>query len=1304
MQSKWQSIRVFVSSTFRDMSAERDMLVKVAFPALRERLAPYCIELEDIDLRWGITDEQAESGKTIDLCLHAIEYSRPFFICLLGEVYGSILPRYASSSAKFNWLEHFPDNSMTELEILYGALLDNKNAAYAFFYFRDAKVLDQIPQPIRDSQYIDNNPILRRKLRNLKEKIRNSQCRINDGYSATWNPDKKDSYSLKKGAIDGLSLLAERVVEDLFESIKKTMCLPDVPLETTITDKCEHETLKHLRFADANSTRVIEREEIQSKLVSYIFGNECHPLILIGNSGIGKTTAMSALLRYCKSNFPEYIVVPHFVGATALSFRLSNALGRFCEAIKSVADLKIDIPSKTKQCCEMFKNIIGSIPTGKKLVLLLDGIDEIQETDKAYELGWLPDILPSNVRIICASKLFNALSNEIRFPNGSVITVVSDARYPSPVNCDVKPYAERRNYPIYYLSPLTQSESLDLIDNTLNLLARSLDAKQKEALLLLRMSNNPLFLSTALDELRLFGSHTNLTKFIAGLPNIKIDIENKPGFYDFAIQPIFEVLIRRLQDEYPLDGYDRILKFLALTMSGLSESELCTLAGESISKSEVAALLRQLRPYLYSRDGLYVIRYKPLREAILNPKWRFIEAASLPPCTQEFEENWVSFLIADEKRLDLKPHQMPDDLDEETFHSELATFFRSLPLSERKAIDFYYHFFSNIKHEKDYYEKINVLFSDLDLFRLAWELDREKLLDYYRASQGGEGNFTYDSNKIFEIGDATEKTLAQLEDLAHVELAKGNQEEAVRLCRRSEAVADITTSSERLSVARSNLMVLYGKMGKIEMMNSVYADLRQDCISSKSDKSNYEFIRPLVTIAYCCIEQGNIEGACKFGFELLNSIETPSMLDALRKMSEKNDNVKKLAYQLGKIGLKLGNDEDYKNAQMLFQLQSILGEVCGNMQSAALAARNAGATTLMWGHHPESIPFLRKSLELYRKYGNIEEDALQSLQYLAEASHLTGRPDLSLGMICECVEECTHSDDKASWKRMQAVLNCIDIALADVTIENLEKNQNTLVAIESILRSYSRGIFLPIFILMQAAYANKAGDIDATLRKYEQARAFCEVEHIYMLQQVAACRKARLLKRIGREEEAVAHYREVLKFPRTEDEEDVIKEAREAIDEYDRKNDTVMLISGEEIVIFKPGVPYDFLVSHPAGLVAENCILISKATVPLRGSVAVQCRGMRADGKSIMSLLMLAASTGSILEFVFSVDTASNDLKIPEKVGIFLPTNCTTTFQCCGCGEISPILASKYGSTQNCPRCQRPNRPCIIKMQYTNQM
>src|SRR5439155_9187096 len=89
MADRWQTVRVFISSTFRDMHAERDHLVKVVFPALRERLEKHRIYLDDIDLRWGLTTEDTINKKTLLLCLDSIHACRPFFLGMLGDLYGS---------------------------------------------------------------------------------------------------------------------------------------------------------------------------------------------------------------------------------------------------------------------------------------------------------------------------------------------------------------------------------------------------------------------------------------------------------------------------------------------------------------------------------------------------------------------------------------------------------------------------------------------------------------------------------------------------------------------------------------------------------------------------------------------------------------------------------------------------------------------------------------------------------------------------------------------------------------------------------------------------------------------------------------------------------------------------------------------------------------------------------------------------------------------------------------------------------------------------------------------------------------
>ncbi len=53
MASDEQTVRVFISSPFRDMHAERDHLLTVVFPELRERVERLGLEFFDVDLRLG---------------------------------------------------------------------------------------------------------------------------------------------------------------------------------------------------------------------------------------------------------------------------------------------------------------------------------------------------------------------------------------------------------------------------------------------------------------------------------------------------------------------------------------------------------------------------------------------------------------------------------------------------------------------------------------------------------------------------------------------------------------------------------------------------------------------------------------------------------------------------------------------------------------------------------------------------------------------------------------------------------------------------------------------------------------------------------------------------------------------------------------------------------------------------------------------------------------------------------------------------------------------------------------------------
>jgi len=88
-----KTFRIFVSSTFGDLKAERNALQEHVFPKLRELCTKHGCRFQAIDLRWGVSDEAGLDQRTMQICLKEIARCqnvtpRPNFIVLLGDRYG----------------------------------------------------------------------------------------------------------------------------------------------------------------------------------------------------------------------------------------------------------------------------------------------------------------------------------------------------------------------------------------------------------------------------------------------------------------------------------------------------------------------------------------------------------------------------------------------------------------------------------------------------------------------------------------------------------------------------------------------------------------------------------------------------------------------------------------------------------------------------------------------------------------------------------------------------------------------------------------------------------------------------------------------------------------------------------------------------------------------------------------------------------------------------------------------------------------------------------------------------------------
>jgi len=98
-------VRLFISSTFTDMTLERNTLMERAYPRMkklcRER---YSLDFQVVDMRWGVRDEATDDHQTVELCSREIRNCQrvslgPNFVALIGDKYGyRPLPRRIDSN------------------------------------------------------------------------------------------------------------------------------------------------------------------------------------------------------------------------------------------------------------------------------------------------------------------------------------------------------------------------------------------------------------------------------------------------------------------------------------------------------------------------------------------------------------------------------------------------------------------------------------------------------------------------------------------------------------------------------------------------------------------------------------------------------------------------------------------------------------------------------------------------------------------------------------------------------------------------------------------------------------------------------------------------------------------------------------------------------------------------------------------------------------------------------------------------------------------------------------------------------
>jgi telomerase protein component 1 len=580
----WRTVRVFISSTFRDMHAERDHLVKVVFPALRERLEKHRIHLIDIDLRWGVTREQAENDRVLELCLQQIDECRPFFIGILGERYGWLPTRLPGDALKkFGWLQHHTGKSVTELEILHGVMQNPAMRGRALFCLRDPNCLRAVPEKLCREVFDETDDDRKEKLADLRRRIRHSGHPVFDNYPAQWDPEAFDRVTHARGRLVDLAKFGDRVRDFLWSGISEEHQLLAAPAVESAVDPLAEEQDYHDRFIDARLRVYVGREAVNEALRSYADGDEPHPCLVTGPSGSGKTAAMAHFVR---SYGQADRLVAHFIGASPRSTSVREMLRRFCLTLKAGLGEADEVPQETARLIVTFRELLGKVPTTQRLVFVIDALNQLDETDRAQWLEWLPVQLPPHVKII--------------------VSCISDSGNVEPA-LQAFEHRKHRHVPI---GPLTPAECREIIRQVPSLSAKALDEEQIRLLLKNQAATNPLFLLVALEELRGFAPYERLNERIIDLP------QNGD-----TVTAIFTQMLKRLEEDFTPDLVRAVLRWLGVARRGLSDRELLDLVeGPSVkledSTSDLFPILRQLRPYLQHRGTLWDFFHRNLDKAV----------------------------------------------------------------------------------------------------------------------------------------------------------------------------------------------------------------------------------------------------------------------------------------------------------------------------------------------------------------------------------------------------------------------------------------------------------------------------------------------------------------------------------------------------------------------------------------------------------------------------------------------------------------------------------------------------------------
>lgn len=613
---EWNEVKLFISSTFNDMHAERDYLVTEVFPELREWCEARRLRLTDIDLRWGISKDQPETEDTVRTCLRCIDECRPFFLCFVGQRRGWIpdLEKYSAGNTEYEGLSaHLDRSSITEIEIEHAALApmmhilsdkrERADKCNALFFFREdpftgkagkketsifrglfsrsSHVSGSIDCNLTDAQRriytnagTEDESAEDEKLEALRQRIykewpvHSYRCRWD---AAAITEELRSLGDVCQGRLTDFSCDGMPLRDTILSALKAAI-VKEYPEHVPVSepDPYDEDALEQHLFAQMSCFDFTGRSEYLESIRSYAeTDSDGDSLLLFGEEGVGKTALLSKLWHELDGTGKKIVfrscgVTDASVSESELYLSIGNECGMFRASEKD--------PSLRKQIDTVF--LSNMLEQGFD-TLILDGAEQLTGRNELRSIGRIP----TGFHLILSSNRQQDIDS-LHFPKKVIrLSGISDL-----------------------------NERISLVKTFLKRSLKSLSYEQMNLLVSSEGADNPLYLKTVCSELISYGSHAGLT--------------DKIKCFGDSLEDAFLEVLRTVENEcqdnrrlFPL-----LCGLLGFGRGGLDEVELLRAfgklgyAGED-TRYRIRMILRRLRPYLSRANGRFDFPFYSLRNA-----------------------------------------------------------------------------------------------------------------------------------------------------------------------------------------------------------------------------------------------------------------------------------------------------------------------------------------------------------------------------------------------------------------------------------------------------------------------------------------------------------------------------------------------------------------------------------------------------------------------------------------------------------------------------------------------------------------